>query len=76
MTFVTNSTIRPWPVSFQAIILSSAEILKRKEINVSILVSFVEERYYSALIFEEEKRRMILSCFDLASVAGSQYPET
>ena len=25
---------------------------------------------------EKRKREMILSCFDLASVAGSQYPET
>ena len=35
-----------------------------------------ESDYVRKINEEKRKREMILSCFDLASVAGSQYPET
>ena len=54
--------------------------LRRKEKDYIIALWFLKEKRkrwcYCASIFKGEKKGMILSHFDLASVAGSQYPET
>ena len=49
--------------------------------TVKTIVNLIKNRrkkvkVWGKVVEEKRKREMILSCFDLASVAGSQYPET